>query len=155
MGIDPEVDIRLLRKGAVPPKKMSDGSAGFDITACIESEIVIAPGKWASIPSGIALAIPDGYEGEIRPRSGIAAKFGVTLLNSPGTIDSDYRGEVSAIIINHGAEPFIVRNGDRIAQLLIKPVEKIAFNVVEKLTDTERGDGGFGSTGLHSLETKD
>ena len=86
MGIDPEVDIRLLRKGAVPPKKMSDGSAGFDITACIESEIVIAPGKWASIPSGIALAIPDGYEGEIRPRSGIAAKFGVTLLNSPGTI---------------------------------------------------------------------
>jgi len=147
MNIAPEVRVKLLRDSAKPPVYMSDSAAGLDLSACVENDIELQPGKFTSVPTGIAVAIPEGYEGEVRPRSGLAANFGVTLLNSPGTIDSDYRGEVKVIMINHGSMPFTVKNGDRIAQLLIKPVAKVDVEITDKLPETSRGSGGFGSSG--------
>jgi dUTP pyrophosphatase len=130
------------------PKYISPGAAGADICAHLEQEMTLGPGEWAAVPTGIALAIPPGYECQVRPRSGLALKHGVTLLNSPGTIDSDYRGEVKVILINSGRETFVVKNGDRIAQLICAPISRAAFEETDSLPETDRGDGGFGSSGV-------
>jgi dUTP pyrophosphatase len=127
---------------------MSAHAAGADVCAAVERDTVIEPGARALIPAGFAIALPDGYEAQVRPRSGLALKNGVTCLNSPGTIDADYRGPVNVILANFGSEPFIVRRGDRIAQLVIAPVTRAAFAVVQDLSETERASNGFGSTGV-------
>ncbi len=129
------------------PEPATAGSAGADLRAAVGEEVVLAPGGRALVPTGFSLEIPAGWEGQVRPRSGLAARFGVTLLNSPGTIDSDYRGEVQVLLINLGAEPFVVRRGERIAQLLIAPSPRVRFVEVEELPASARGAGGFGSTG--------
>ena len=128
------------------PRYMTEHAAGMDVIAAIEGEEVILPGKRKLIPTGIAIALPEGYEAEIRPRSGLAMKNGVTLANSPGTIDADYRGEVGVIMINHGEEPFVVRRGDRIAQMVFHRVCRVTWVVTSQLDPTSRGDGGFGHT---------
>ncbi len=120
----------------------------MDLHAATRSEIVVKPGQWRLVSTGVRVAIPQGYEGQIRPRSGLALKYGVTLLNTPGTIDSDYRGIVGVILINHGEEPFTIRRGDRIAQLVVTPISRLELEEVEVLTPTRRGGGGFGSTGF-------
>ena len=127
----------------------SKHAAGLDVVAGVPeaAPVELLPGARALIPTGLALELPGGYEAQVRPRSGLALKHGVTLLNSPGTIDPDYRGELMVILINHGTEPFFVRRGDRIAQLVIAPVAHVAIVSVEALGVTDRGDGGFGSTG--------
>ena len=130
------------------PSYETVGSAGMDIAACIDDDVTIEPGDMALIPTGFALAIPMGYEVQVRPRSGLAIKHGITLINSPGTIDSDYRGEVKVGLINHGKKAVTFKRGDRIAQMIVAPVIQASFNVVESLDETERGDGGFGSTGM-------
>lgn len=132
------------------PSQATTGSAGFDLRAAIAegSSLFIEPGGRDLVPTGIALAIPEGYEGQVRPRSGLALRFGVTVLNSPGTIDSDYRGEVGVILVNHGGEPFEVRRGDRIAQLVVAASPSCRFALVDELNQSERGSGGFGSTGV-------
>ena len=117
----------------------------MDVVAA--EEAVIAPGGWRAVATGFAVAIPDGFEIQVRPRSGLAARFGVTCLNTPGTIDSDYRGELRVILVNHGSEPFPVRRGERIAQLVPAPVQRATLDEVHELDDTARGSGGFGSTG--------
>ena len=129
------------------PRYMSDQAAGMDLCAAVEGEVALGPGEWAVVPTGIRVAIPAGYEGQVRPRSGLAAKHGVTVLNTVGTVDADYRGEVRVILINHGTEPFIIRRGDRIAQLVIAPVTRVTVKQVDRLDDTSRGAGGFGHTG--------
>ena len=136
-------------KGLPVPRQQSSGAAGVDLCAALgfDDDIVIAPGQRALVPCGFALALPEGYEAQVRPRSGLAAKFGVTVLNAPGTIDSDYRGEVQVILINHGDRPFPVRRSDRIAQMVIAPVVAAEFRLEEKLDETLRGAKGFGSTG--------
>jgi dUTP pyrophosphatase len=125
------------------------GAAGMDVRAAVpEGEpIVLAPGQRDMVPTGLSVAIPLGYEIQMRPRSGLAAKHGLTCLNSPGTIDSDYRGELKVILINHGAEPFTINRGERIGQMVLAPVTRIVWEEVESLDETERGTGGFGSTG--------
>jgi dUTP pyrophosphatase len=133
-------------RGLTLPGQATDDAAGFDIPAA--EELTIAPGSVAAVPTGFALAIPSGYEGQVRPRSGLALKHAVTVLNAPGTIDADYRGEVKVILINHGSEPFRIARGDRIAQLVIAPVTRAHFEQVNALSQTERGTGGFGSTGV-------
>jgi dUTP pyrophosphatase len=130
------------------PKYETSGSAGLDIKAFIPSDLAIPPMGRAKIPTGLFLEIPEGYEAQVRPRSGLASKWGITLLNSPGTIDSDYRGELEVILINMGSESFMVKNGDRIAQMVISPVVRVSISEVERLSETERGSGGFGSTGI-------
>lgn len=136
-------------KGLDPPRQQSAGAAGVDLPAALASGavLVLAPGARALVPTGFSMALPAGYEAQIRPRSGLAAKHGVTVLNAPGTIDADYRGEVKVILINHGAEPFAIRRGDRIAQMVVAPVTAVQFLVQEVLDETERGAGGHGSTG--------
>ena len=134
--------------GAVVPEYKTPGSAGCDVCAHIENDLVIAAGKFAMIPTGLFFEIPESYEIQVRPRSGLAAKNGVTVLNTPGTIDSDYRGELKIILINLGNEDFTVHNKDRIAQIIISPVTQAVFEATEKLSETERGNGGFGSTGV-------
>jgi dUTP pyrophosphatase len=129
------------------PRYETAGAAGLDLLAAVPADLTLAPGARAIVPSGIAIAVPPGHEGQVRPRSGLAAKFGVTLLNAPGTIDADYRGEIGIILINHGQETFTVTRGMRIAQLLIAPVAQAELEEVESLDDTARGAGGFGSTG--------
>ena len=131
--------------GVKLPEYKTSGAAGCDVHA--RSSAVIEPGKWAIVPTGLKVAIPKGYEIQIRPRSGLAMAKGVTVLNSPGTIDSDYRGFIGVMLINHGVEYFMVEKGDRIAQLVLCPVEQIQWEVVDTLDDTDRGSGGFGSTG--------
>ncbi|HOE88922.1 MAG TPA: dUTP diphosphatase [Sphaerochaeta sp.] len=142
------VKVLALKAGASLPAYQTAGSAGADLKALLDEPVVIEPGNRALIPTGIALELPVGYEAQIRPRSGLAAKAGLTVLNAPGTIDSDYRGEVTVILINHGSEAAIVRNGDRIAQLVIAPVVQASFSPADALDSTERGSGGFGSTGV-------
>ncbi len=136
-------------KGLDIPRQQSQGAAGLDICAAIqENEIItLRPQKRVIIPAGFSIALPLGYEAQIRPRSGLAAKFGVSVLNAPGTIDADYRGEVKVILINHGEEDFLIKRGDRIAQMIIAPVSKVEFSLTQQLDDTIRGEGGFGSTG--------
>ena len=129
------------------PRYETEHAAGLDLSACIPADITLAPGKRALIPTGFAIALPAGYEAQVRPRSGLAAKHGVTVLNSPGTIDADYRGEVGVILINHGDVAFTVSRAMRIAQLVIAPVAQAALVEVAELSATERGAGGFGSTG--------
>ncbi|MDX9800618.1 MAG: dUTP diphosphatase [Spirochaetia bacterium] len=130
------------------PLYATEGSAGADLFAAVENDEMISPGERKLIPSGVRVEIPHGYEAQIRPRSGLAVKHGITLVNTPGTIDSDYRGEIKIIMINLGSEDFIVKRGDRIAQMIIAPVVKANFSNELSLTPTERGDGGFGSTGV-------
>ena len=134
--------------GAVLPSDQTKGAAGADICACIETDVVIGVGERVMVPTGLFFEIPQGYEVQVRPRSGLAVKNGVTCLNTPGTIDSDYRGEVKVILINLGQKPFTVKNGDRIAQIVVSPVEQASFCKVDVLSSTERGEGGFGSTGV-------
>jgi dUTP pyrophosphatase len=131
---------------------MTELAAGLDLAAALEAPLTLAPGARALVPTGLALAIPPGYEGQVRPRSGLAVKHGVTCLNSPGTIDADYRGEVKVLLVNHGAEPFVVKAGERIAQLVIARVAHAQLVDVAELPGTSRGAGGFGSTGVASDE---
>jgi dUTP pyrophosphatase len=129
------------------PAYATDQAAGLDLLAAVTDRLEIAPGARQLVPTGISIALPAGYEAQIRPRSGLAIKHGVTLLNSPGTIDADYRGEIGVILINHGAAPFVIARGDRIAQLVIAPVSRLAWQEVAELPTSARGQGGFGSTG--------
>lgn len=129
------------------PSYATMDAAGVDLMAAIEGPIGLLPGAFQIIPTGIAIALPRGYEAQVRPRSGLAAKHGVTVLNSPGTVDADYRGEVGVILINHGAEEFIVERGVRIAQLVVAPVTTLEWREVSSLEESDRGAGGFGSTG--------
>ena len=146
-----KVDIRQLPHGeGLPlPAYQSAHAAGLDLLAAVpeSAPLVLAPGKHALVPTALAIALPDGFEAQVRPRSGLAAKHGVTVLNSPGTIDADYRGEIQVILINHGAEAFTIRRGERIAQMVIAPVVQAQLVPVTKLSETDRGSGGFGSTG--------
>ena len=130
------------------PARGSEHAAGFDLRAAVDSPLGIAAGERALIPTGISMAIPPGYEGQIRPRSGLAVKHGIAIVNAPGTIDSDYRGEIQVILINLGSEPWTVQRGDRIAQLVIAPVLSVDLEAVDDLAETARGMGGFGSTGV-------
>ena len=141
---------RLSHAEGLPlPAYQTAEAAGLDLTAAVpDSEpMTLAPGQYALVPTGLAIALPPGHEAQVRPRSGLAAKHGVTVLNSPGTIDADYRGEIKVILINHGAAPFTIRRGDRIAQMEVAPVSSIQFELRETLDATQRGEGGFGSTG--------
>lgn len=137
-------------EGLALPAYQTEGAAGADLRAAVpeDAPITLAPGARAMVPTGIKMAIPEGFEIQVRPRSGLAAKFGVTCLNTPGTVDWDYRGELRVILINHGAEDFVVNRGERIAQMILAPVVQAAFEVVDTLPETQRGEGGFGSTGV-------
>lgn len=141
-----------LDEGARLPVYGSDQAAGADLCAClgIGNTITIEPHKWAMVPTGIRIALPEGFEAQVRPRSGLAAKYGISVLNTPGTVDSDYRGEVKVILINHSDAPFVIKDGDRIAQMVIAKHETASFSVVQTLDETQRGEGGFGSTGIRS-----
>lgn len=143
------IPVRLVREGRreMLPEYRTEGAAGMDLRADIDGEIVLPPLGRALIPTGIAVALPPGVEAQVRPRSGLAARHGVTCLNSPGTIDSDYRGEIRVILVNFGSEPFLVQRGDRIAQMVFAPVIRASLDVVSDLGETVRGDGGFGHTG--------
>jgi dUTP pyrophosphatase len=135
-------------KGLALPSYATAGAAGADLRAAVKEPVTIPPGQWAMITTGIRLEIPEGYEGQVRPRSGLAVRHGVTCLNTPGTIDSDYRGVVHVVLINHGREPFVVNRGDRIAQLVIAPVARAHFEEVDSLNHSSRGEGGFGHSGV-------
>ncbi len=135
-------------EGAVIPCYKTEGAAGADVCAFINEPVTIAPGSFAMIPTGLFFEIPMGYEIQVRPRSGLAAKNGITVLNTPGTIDSDYRGELKIILINLGKEAFVVNNGERIAQIIVSPVTLADFTITDSLSDTTRGEKGFGSTGV-------
>ncbi len=128
------------------PQYMTDQAAGMDIFAAVFEEEIILPGQRKKIPTGIAIALPEGYEAQIRPRSGLALKNGITLLNSPGTIDADYRGEIALIVINHGKEPFVVKRGMRLAQMVVQKVFQVDWIETSELENTSRGNGGFGHT---------
>lgn len=142
------VQITAEGEGLSLPKYATPGSAGMDLYAAVGEDVILAPGEVRLISTGIRIAIPVGFEGQIRPRSGLALRNGITMLNSPGTIDSDYRGTVAVIAINHGKEPFTVRRGERIAQLVICPVARAEWELVGDLDDTQRGTGGFGHSGV-------
>ena len=139
--------IKKLNEEAIVPEYKTKGSSGMDLMANINSDIYIKPGEKAIIPTGIAVSIPVGYEIQIRPRSGLAAKKNISILNTPGTIDADYRGEIKIILINFGKQEFKINPNDRIAQMVLCPVIKAELEVVDELQDTKRGRGGFGSTG--------
>jgi dUTP pyrophosphatase len=141
------VRIHRLRVDAVLPRYMTDHAAGMDLAAAIDEPITLAPGTRARVGTGIAVSLPVGFEAQIRPRSGLANRHGVTLLNSPGTVDADYRGEIGVILVNHGEESFTVRSGDRIAQMVIGATCRVQWVEVDGLDDTNRGAGGFGHTG--------
>ena len=139
--------IKKTNKEVITPKYKTDGSSGVDLSAFLDKEVVIKPNSSELIPTGLQIAIPEELEIQIRPRSGLAAKESIGVLNSPGTIDSDYRGELKIILFNHGNKDFIINNGDRIAQMVLVPILKMEFGEVDSLTETIRGQGGFGSTG--------
>ncbi|MEQ8667158.1 MAG: dUTP diphosphatase [Rhodospirillales bacterium] len=144
-----DVEVRRLPHGADLdlPSYATSGSAGCDLLAAVGEPLTIEPGARATVPTGLALALPEGFEAQVRPRSGLAIKHGVTVLNSPGTIDADYRGEVAVILINHGEASFVVERGMRIAQLVVQPVTQVRWVETDALSETGRGAGGFGSTG--------
>lgn len=137
-------------EGLELPAYQTAGSAGLDLPAAVPADapVMIAPGEWKLIPTGICIALPQGYEAQIRPRSGLAAKKGISCVNTPGTVDADYRGELHVNLINHGKEPFVVQRGERIAQMVIGQFTQISWNPVDALDETARGSGGFGSTGV-------
>jgi len=139
--------IKKTSKKVITPKYKTDGSSGVDLSAFLDKEVVIKPNSSGLIPTGLQVAIPEEFEIQIRPRSGLAAKESIGVLNSPGTIDSDYRGELKIILFNHSNKDFIINNGDRIAQMVLVPILKMEFEEVDSLPDTVRGQGGFGSTG--------
>ncbi|MAE72328.1 MAG: dUTP diphosphatase [Gemmatimonadetes bacterium] len=145
-----EVRFRRVRPGGdLPaPAAATSGAAGVDLRADLEAPVVLVPGGFMRVPTGLSVALPRGFEGQVRPRSGLAARFGVTVLNAPGTVDSDYRGEIQVVLINHGPEPYEITRGMRIAQLVVAPVMRIDWREVEELDGTPRGGGGFGSTGV-------
>jgi dUTP pyrophosphatase len=148
-----EVEVLAIRVGNVEtavPAYQSEDAAGMDLPAAVAEDVTIAPGGRALVGTGWAVAIPRGFEGQVRPRSGLALRHGITVLNSPGTIDADYRGEIKVVLANFGDQPFVVRRGDRIAQLVVTPVARAAVRVVATLDATARGDGGYGSTGGRS-----
>ncbi len=140
--------IKKLDQGVPTPVYKTTGSAGFDLHANINESVRIVPNARQLIPTGLAFSIPEGYEGQVRPRSGLAAKFGIGIVNTPGTIDADYRGEVGVILINLGRRDFVVHPGDRIAQMVIAPVTQVEIEEVPELDETSRGSGGYGSTGV-------
>jgi dUTP pyrophosphatase len=140
-----------LRPGALLPGYATSSSSGVDLHACLDEPVTMNPLERALVSTGIFVSIPEGYEAEVRPRSGIANKYGVTVLNSPGTIDADYRGEVKVLLINLGQAPFVIQNGDRIAQMVFKNVTTARWRLVDTLPRSDRGEGGFGSTGLRGL----
>jgi dUTP pyrophosphatase len=142
------IRIRCRVEPGMLPCYQSSRAAGADLLANIPSEILLRPGAWVLVPTGVRLELPEGYEAQVRPRSGLAAKHAVTVLNAPGTVDADYRGEISVILVNHGTEQLTVRRGMRVAQLVIAPVVRATFELVPSLEETEREEGGFGSTGL-------
>jgi dUTP pyrophosphatase len=146
-----KVEIRQLPhgEGLALPEYHSAGAAGLDLLAAVpeDSPLILSPGQRALVPTGLTIALPSGYEAQIRPRSGLASKHGVTVLNSPGTVDADYRGEIGVLLINHGEVPFPVRRGERIAQMVIAPVVRVELAPAAELAATKRGGGGFGSTG--------
>jgi dUTP pyrophosphatase len=146
-----KIDVRQLphAEGLALPAYQSALSAGLDLLAAVpeDAPITLAPGQYALVPTGLAMALPPGYEAQVRPRSGLAARHGVTTLNSPGTIDADYRGEIGVLLINHGSAPFVIRRGERIAQMVIAAVAQAELVAVASLPTTLRGSGGFGSTG--------
>ena len=146
-----KVDIRQLphAEGLTLPAYQSADAAGMDLLAAVPAEtpLILPSGKYAMVPTGLTIALPTGFEAQVRPRSGLAAKHGVTVLNSPGTVDADYRGEINVILINHGDAPFPIRRGERIAQMVIAPVTQAQLVEVDTLSSTDRGSGGFGSTG--------
>ncbi|MGB9340072.1 MAG: dUTP diphosphatase [Polyangiales bacterium] len=147
----PVLRVYRMRADAVIPRYETSGAAGMDLAACLDAPVLIAPGGTARVPTGLRIALPPEHEGQVRPRSGLAARQGVTVLNAPGTIDEDYRGEVQVLLINHGSEAFTIESGDRIAQLIVAPVTQVEIEPVgddEGLGGTGRGDGGFGSTGV-------
>ncbi len=137
-------------RGLPPPSRQTGEAAGYDLCAAVPEDepLLLPPGGHDLVPCGFALAIPPGFEAQVRPRSGLAARFGVTVLNAPGTIDADYRGEVKVILVNHGSAPFSIRRGDRIAQMVIAALAQSEIVVVDELEETARGQGGFGSTGV-------
>ena len=140
---------RLRKDRSVPlPQYMTEGASGMDLFACLEEEVTLAPGERKLIPTGVAIAIPGGFEGQVRPRSGLAIQKGIGMVNGPGTIDSDYRGEIGVLLINFGKESFTVRNGERIAQMVISPTFRTTLEEVDDLPETQRQGGGFGHTGI-------
>jgi dUTP pyrophosphatase len=154
MAYDPcvTVEIRIQRlphaEGLPLPAYATEGAAGADLCAAVESDLVLEPRERSAVPTGLVVEIPVGYEGQVRPRSGLAIEAGLTVANAPGTIDSDYRGELKVLLVNLGSEPVSICRGDRIGQLLIAPVTRASFVEAEKLSASERGEGGFGSTGV-------
>ena len=145
-----KVKVKQLPHGAdIPlPKYMSEHAAGMDLFAAVSGELVIPSGEWKLVPTGLAIALPEGFEAQVRPRSGLALKQGVSILNTPGTVDADYRGEVGVILMNHSKNDLVIKRGDRIAQMIINKIERIEFEEVEELPSTERGAGGFGHSGI-------
>ena len=143
----PPVTFKLLRPDAVVPRYMSEHAAGLDLAAALDGPVTLAPGARAAIGTGLAMALPPGFEGQVRPRSGLAARHGLTVVNAPGTIDADYRGECIVLLVNLGQEPVTIESGQRIAQLVIAPVVQAVVTVADELPATGRGAGGFGSTG--------
>ncbi|HYL26236.1 MAG TPA: dUTP diphosphatase [Candidatus Nitrosotalea sp.] len=141
--------VRLPQGEGLPiPDYMSAHAAGADLCAAVREQLTLLPGARALVPTGFSIALPPGYEAQVRPRSGLAIRSGVTCLNSPGTIDADYRGEVGVVLANFGTEPFVIHRGDRIAQMIVAPVARASFEAVDELPASVRGDGGFGSTGV-------
>lgn len=145
-----KIYIKRLKKNhpVTLPQYMTKGSSGMDLFASLERDVILRPGERGLIPTGISIAIPEGFEGQIRPRSGLAIQKGIGIVNAPGTIDADYRGEIGIALINFGNEPFTIRNGDRIAQMVISQVFRTTFEEVDELLPTQRQEGGFGHTGI-------
>ncbi|HBJ76518.1 MAG TPA: dUTP diphosphatase [Porphyromonadaceae bacterium] len=140
--------VRIINRSSHPLPEYATGmSAGMDLRASIEDDVVLKPGERKLVPTGLFIELPEGFEAQIRPRSGLALKYGITVLNSPGTIDADYRGELKVLLVNLSNETFVIRNGERICQMVVAKHEKVEWECVETLTDTERGEGGYGHTG--------
>lgn len=142
------IEVLPAARGLELPAFQTAGSAGADVRAAVDGSLTLEPGKMAKVPTGLKVSIPRGYEIQVRPRSGLAARHAITLVNAPGTIDSDYRGEICVLLINLGREPFVVNRGDRIAQLVLSRVDRIEWLVVDSVDETTRGQGGFGHTGV-------
>jgi dUTP pyrophosphatase len=148
-GTTVEVEVMRLAHGhgLALPAYATAGAAGLDLSAAVDRDVVLAPGARALIPTGYAIALPEGYEAQVRPRSGLAARHGISIVNAPGTVDADYRGEIMVCLVNLGDAPFTVSRGERIAQMVVAPVSRVRLRETDRLDDTARGDGGFGSTG--------